>query len=49
MTRLDEYTKDEWFDLARQLKPGLTRQEYDAMWDEFQAAKAEHVRLRSLN
>lgn len=39
-TRLDEYTKDEWWDVARAVKPDLTREEYDAMWERFQADKA---------
>lgn len=38
--RLDEFDKDEWWDVCRRLRPDLTREEYDAMWDEFQQAKA---------
>lgn len=48
-TRLHEYTKDEWFDIARKLKPGLSEAEYDVMWNDFQIAKAEHIRKRGLN
>ena len=33
--RLDEFTKEEWFDVARRLKHGLTLEEYDEMWSEF--------------
>ncbi|MGE7139151.1 hypothetical protein ACQKIE_16110 [Luteibacter sp. NPDC031894] len=49
MTRLDEYTKDEWFDIARQFKPDLAKDEYDRMWDDFQAMKAEHLKRKTLN
>lgn len=44
--RVDEYTKDEWFSVVRQLKPGLTRDEYEVMWADFQRAKAEHYRQK---
>lgn len=47
--RLNEYTKDEWLLVARQLVPGITQEEYDAMWDDFQKRKAEHERQRRLN
>lgn len=46
---LHEYTKDEWFDVARQFVPGLTNAEYDAMWDRYLADRARHEKLRSLN
>ena len=39
--RLDEFDRTEWFDVARALKPGLTEQEYGAMWDEFIALKRQ--------
>ncbi len=34
-----EFNRDEWFDIARQLKPELTREEFDLDWQEFQKAK----------
>jgi hypothetical protein len=40
--RLDEFTKNEWLDVARKLKPDLSDQEYDKMWDEFLEAKVKH-------
>lgn len=49
MTRLDEYDKAEWFDVARKLKPGLSEAEYEAMWADFQRFKADHQRQRGLN
>lgn len=44
---LDEtvaYTKEQWFEVAQQMKPGITEAEYDVMWDEFCLAKAKHLR-----
>lgn len=41
--RLDEHDKDEWFDIVRVLKPGLTNAEYDVMWAEFQALKTKRA------
>ena len=40
--KLTEYTKDEWFSVARLLKPGLTREDYESMWARF----CEHMRRR---
>lgn len=37
--RLDEHDADEWFEIARRLKPGLMREEFDADWAEFQDLK----------
>lgn len=42
-TRLNEYTRDEWWDVCRQAKPDLTREEFDRLWDEFQAEKAKRT------
>lgn len=49
LPRLDEYSKEEWFDVARSLKPGLSDEEYDRMWLDFCAMKAEHERKRALH
>lgn len=57
MARLDEFTKDEWYDIVklavktlREGKgPAFTREEFEPMWEEFQTAKAEHQRRRRLN
>lgn len=38
--RLDEYDKDEWFMVARSLKPALTWEEFEEMWDDCQKLKA---------
>lgn len=35
--------KAEWWDVARQVAPGLTWDEYSAMWENFQARKAERM------
>ncbi len=40
MEPLNEFDRDEWWDVARKLKPGLTREQYDKDWDDFQARKA---------
>lgn len=39
-TRLDEFTKLEWWDVARRIRPDMTAEEYDRIWDEFVALKA---------
>ena len=39
LDRLDQFNKQEWFDVARSLRPDLSDQELDAMWDEFIAEK----------
>ncbi|WYW01018.1 hypothetical protein Aura_00101 [Pseudomonas phage vB_PpuM-Aura] len=38
-------TKDEFWDVAKIAKPGITREEYDVMWDDFQKKKS----LKELN
>ena len=43
--KLLELDKIEWFDVARRLRPELTEEQYNAMWDEFQSAK----RIRNAN
>lgn len=37
--RLDEYDIDEWWDVCRRVRPDLTREQFNAMWAEFQAMK----------
>jgi hypothetical protein len=37
--RLDEFDKEEWWDVARRVRPDLTREEYEAMWTEFAELK----------
>ena len=49
MTRLDEYTKDEWFLVVRKLRPDITEEEFDAMWEGFCCAKQEHEKRKALN
>jgi hypothetical protein len=46
--KLNEYTKDEWKDVALHFKPGLTDEEYDEMWNGFRDFKAEHLRKKSI-
>ena len=36
--RLDEFTKDEWRDVCMTARPDLTEEEFDQLWEEFQAA-----------
>lgn len=47
--RLDEYTREEWWDVARLCNPSLTRAEFDLMWSQFLDERAERERLRELN
>jgi hypothetical protein len=48
-TRLNEFDKEEWFDVCRQLKPGLSRLQYEKEWAKFQAFKAAHEKKMSLH
>lgn len=41
------YSKDEWLRVARAIKPDLTDEAYDVMWDGFCECKANA--LRELN
>jgi hypothetical protein len=36
---LQEYDEREWRDVAREVRPDLTDEEFAAMWDEFQEQK----------
>lgn len=47
--RLDEHDKTEWWDVARALKPGITEEEFNTMWEEFRQLKAQHARTQELN
>lgn len=40
---LNLYDKTEWWDVVRVLKPGLTVEEYEEMWEEFRELKAAHL------
>lgn len=46
--KLNEFDKAEWEAVYRALKPNATRAEFDADWDSFVAAKAEHERQKDL-
>lgn len=41
--------KEEFWDVARKIKPGLQREEYERMWEDFQQRKAEHERQQNLH
>lgn len=34
------YTKDEWFDVMKTIRPSLNEADFTEMWDAFQAKKA---------
>lgn len=38
--KLTEYNKIEWRSVVKKLKPGLTDEEYDRMWQDFVRVKA---------
>ena len=44
-----EFDKDEWFDVARKFKPELTREEFEAEWEEFQRQKAARMESLKVN
>lgn len=37
--RLDEFDQDEWWDVCREVRPDITREEFDRMWEDFVAEK----------
>ncbi len=41
MTRLNEYDKTEWQDIAKKMVPGLLNEQYDEMWLNFLQARAD--------
>ncbi len=41
-SRLDQFDKDEWFDVCRELKPQMTREEFEIKWETFQQLKLAH-------
>lgn len=43
--KVSEMTKDEFFSVAKKLKPGITREEYDAMWASFM----KHKKMKEAN
>jgi hypothetical protein len=47
-SKLNEYDKQEWFDICKHIKPELTWEEFGPMWEEFQLRKAEHIKKASL-
>lgn len=38
-TKLNEFDREEWWDVMRVAKPGIDRQEFDAYWEEFHRMK----------
>lgn len=46
--QLNEFDKYEWLLIARKLAPYMTESEYDKMWEEFVAGKAEYQRQKGL-
>lgn len=47
--RLDQFDQDEWFDLCRSLRPGITREQFEEVWERFEVEKLQHLRERSQN
>lgn len=48
-TRLNEYDREEMWDLCRAMSPEKTREEFEADWQEFMRLKAEHERAKGLH
>lgn len=47
--RLYEMNKDEWRDVCRRVRPDLTDEDYEVLWSQHQADKAERQRMRELH
>lgn len=43
LQHMDELTKDEFYAVARLLKPDITREEYEVMWLEFCEVKRKRI------
>lgn len=35
MTHLDEYDRTEWWDVCKKLRPDISEEEFNEMWEEF--------------
>lgn len=46
---LNMLSKEEFWDVARELKPGITWDEFEEKWERYCAMKAEVERRRSAN
>lgn len=42
LPRLDALDKEEWWDVARRVKPDMSREEFEADYAEMQEAKRRH-------
>lgn len=40
-------TKQQFFRVVRQLKPGVTKSQYERMWASFIAAREKHYKLKA--
>jgi hypothetical protein len=47
--RLNEFDKNEWWDVCRKMQPDLSRAQFDAMWADFCRSKAARERQGSLH
>lgn len=48
LLRLDRFTKEEWFDVARRVRPDLAWEEFERTWADFCARMAARDRQRVL-
>lgn len=39
-SRLDELNREEWWEVAKRIDPNMTREQFDADWEEFCRLKA---------
>ncbi len=44
--QLNELNADEFYDVYRAFRPEATREDFERVWNEFQAVKAERARQR---
>lgn len=40
LPRLNEYSKEEWWDVCRRCNPTITHEEFEVLWEEFFRMKA---------
>jgi hypothetical protein len=49
MPALQEYDREEFWDVCRRLRPDITREQYELMWDEFADLKRATERKRRMH
>lgn len=49
ITRIDHLDREEAWDFVRLLRPDMSREAFNQVYDEFEAEKAERIKKQALN